>query len=95
MKCIGPECDREARYPRLGLCQPHYVQTRTKGFLTPLRRYRKRPEAPDGYAFCNVCQTFKKEAEFYETVDGKTRPLCKTCHNEQTYSIAKEKQHTA
>jgi hypothetical protein len=77
--CAGPECDRKP--VAKGLCYAHYHQTRQGKPLTPLRAYKVRPEAPEGYAFCNMCEAFKRVDEFWLRANGAPRPYCKGCHN--------------
>jgi hypothetical protein len=88
-QCNGPECTREAKFK--GLCPSHYRQDYLGKSLTPLREYRHRPQAPEGYAFCNGCELFKPEDGFPKTVSGKPRYKCKQCINEHQRETYREK----
>lgn len=89
-RCYGPLCERESEVR--GLCIAHYYQQNKGKDLTPLRIYRKRPVAPEGYSFCNHCEAFKKDEDFYRLANGKTRALCTICHNKQTYENEKTRK---
>ena len=60
--------------------------------LTPLRKWRGRPKAPEGYAYCNECELFKPEDQFHKTAAGKTRYRCKACQSDYQRRTNNEKK---
>ena len=84
MKCVGPECYKEALAK--GLCTGHYTQVRRGNPLTPLKPYAVDPNLP--YKHCPVCNTTKPRDEFY-IYEGRTIGTCKECRR------ARERAHRA
>lgn len=90
MKCNGPQCDREQK--ALGLCTSHYYQQYRGRPLTPLRAYKSRDTGPEGYAFCLICETYKKREEFYVRKSGSLYSECKTCKSRRTREDYRKRQ---
>jgi hypothetical protein len=61
------------------LCAGHAKQEAGGKELAPLRAYHLRPKGQDGYAYCNRCEAFWKEAKFHLLPNGNTRHVCKKC----------------
>lgn len=63
------------------MCNSHYGQWMRGKELKPLRKRGVRPVAPEGYAFCMECESFKKVAEFHSRPDGSPNYRCNACES--------------
>lgn len=78
-QCEFEGCTHEKIWPTMPLCSGHRKQLMDGKKLTPLRQWKRRPDAPTGYAFCNRCLSFKLDEEFHHLANGKARHMCKDC----------------
>lgn len=82
LTCVGPECDRPARYVNpMALCSSHYLQLffgRSGGVLSPLRRVRK---VSDGQKQCSRCEEVLPVESYNRQSRGRVQSACKACQS--------------
>lgn len=76
-KCIGPSCERSAKYSTRPLCGGHLQQADAGKPLTPLIKKRRR-EPGSETKVCSRCEESLPLSDFYR-VGEKLQSACKTC----------------
>ena len=86
MSCVGPKCEREAKYGKLGLCEGHYQQHKRGVPLSPLRRYGREGCAFPGCARPHEAHGYCEAHERQRTAGRALRPL----HANEVHSTGSE-----